>query len=35
MTTPLFAGHFDVTLPDGATTCTFVPAPATDLLLDS
>ena len=30
-----FAGHFDVTLSDGATTCTFVPAPATDLLLDS
>lgn len=29
-----WAGHFDVTLRDGATSCTFAPAPATDLLLD-
>jgi L-aspartate oxidase len=27
-----WAGHFDVTQHDGATSCAFVPAPATDLL---
>jgi L-aspartate oxidase len=27
-----WAGHFDVTLRDGVTGCSFVPAPATDLL---
>ncbi len=27
-----WAGHFDVTMRDGATTCVFVPAPATDAL---
>jgi L-aspartate oxidase len=27
-----WAGHFDVTVHDGATSCAFVPAPATDLL---
>ena len=30
-----WSGHFDVTLRDGATSCAFVPAPATDLLADS
>ncbi|GAB3247909.1 L-aspartate oxidase [Nocardioides dilutus] len=27
-----WSGHFDVTMQDGATSCVFVPAPATDLL---
>jgi L-aspartate oxidase len=30
-----WAGHFDVTLRDGAATCEFVPAPATDRLADA
>ena len=30
-----WAGHFDVTLREGVTGCSFVPAPATDLLADS
>jgi L-aspartate oxidase len=30
-----WSGHFDVTLRDGATSCAFVPAPATDLLAES
>jgi L-aspartate oxidase len=29
-----WSGHFDVTLRDGVSGAVFVPAPATDLLLD-
>jgi L-aspartate oxidase len=31
---PRWAGHFDVRLRDGVTSCAFVPALATDLLVE-